>query len=453
MPGSVPGIFFGGGMKKRGLKIHLNIGTVIFGSILIYLVITLLIYAFKANIDVYQVVSGPLSGNDTYTALILRNETVVKSLVDGYVNFYVSSASKVSKSELICSVTSESIPVTSVTLDSDDYSYLRSLASEASLKFDGIDFEDVYDLQYNISNILWDSSAIDSSNGSFYSSDLDGVVSTVIDGYEDMTEEELSSDLGQNTSNEKYRLKNQDEVEAGDDLYRIVSDEEWYIYISITDEQFIKLASLSSIKVKFLSDDNTETGNISYIEKDGQRYAKITFTSGMIRYVDERFVDVEIISNTQTGLKIPVSAVVTKEFYVIPEKFLTYSGDDSSEAGFLRETTDENGEKSTEFVSTTVYAMSDDDDSEVLYYVDMESFEDGEIIIATDSDSKYTIGATDTLEGVYSLNKGYAVFRRIVIIDQNSEYCIVEEGTDYGLSLYDFIALDGSSVTEYQIVY
>ena len=48
------------------------------------------------------------------------------------------------------------------------------------------------------------------------------------------------------------------------------------------------------------------------------------------------------------------------------------------------------------------------------------------------------------------MNRGYAVFRIIEPVSNNSneEYTIVETGTSYGLSLYDRIALDGSSVTE-----
>ncbi len=32
----------------------------------------------------------------------------------------------------------------------------------------------------------------------------------------------------------------------------------------------------------------------------------------------------------------------------------------------------------------------------------------------------------ETLYGVYNINKGYAVFREVTIIDENEEYCIVE---------------------------
>lgn len=441
-------------MKKRRFRIHLNIGTVVFGVIFIYLIITLLIYAFKTHVDTYQVMSGPLSGNDTYTALIMRNETVVQSSADGYVNYYISDSEKVSKADLVCSVTSEEQPAMNAQLDGSDYERLRSLASNASKRFDRVNYSDIYDLQYGISNILWDNSAVDSASGDFFSSSEDGIISTLVDGFEGYTEADLTPDLGQDAGYNPVRLKNQDKVHIGDNLFRLVSGEEWCIIFPLTDDQLVRLASLSEIQVKFLSDNNTEMGTLTFLTQDDQRYGKITFNNGMIRYVDDRFVDVEIISNTQTGLKIPVSSIVTKEFYTIPESFLTYSGDNGEEAGFLKEVRNEDGTKTTEFVSASLYAKSEpeDENSEAVYYVDKSVFNEGDVLIATDSDSKFTVGQVGTLEGVYSVNRGYAVFRKINIIDQNSEYAIVEEGTTYGISLYDYIVLNGNSVSENQIV-
>lgn len=57
------------------------------------------------------------------------------------------------------------------------------------------------------------------------------------------------------------------------------------------------------------------------------------------------------------------------------------------------------------------------------------------------------------LEGVYCINQGYAVFRRVEIIDQNEEYAIVAKDTDYGLIRYDHIVKDASKVKEEDILY
>ncbi|MGN1177035.1 MAG: HlyD family efflux transporter periplasmic adaptor subunit, partial [Roseburia sp.] len=62
-------------------------------------------------------------------------------------------------------------------------------------------------------------------------------------------------------------------------------------------------------------------------------------------------------------------------------------------------------------------------------------------------------GETASLQGVYNINKGYAVFKQINILYQNKEYTIVETGTNYGLSLYDHIALDGTKINENDLIH
>ena len=80
-------------------------------------------------------------------------------------------------------------------------------------------------------------------------------------------------------------------------------------------------------------------------------------------------------------------------------------------------------------------------------------FEEGDALINTDTGEKYVIGETDTLEGVYCINKGYAVFRRIEILDENEEYAIVSKNTTYGLSRYDHIVRNADKVKEEDILY
>ena len=64
----------------------------------------------------------------------------------------------------------------------------------------------------------------------------------------------------------------------------------------------------------------------------------------------------------------------------------------------------------------------------------------------------YTVGKRATLIGVYNMNKGYADFKQINILYQNDEYAIVNSNTRYGLSVYDYIVLDASSVSDDQFI-
>ena len=85
--------------------------------------------------------------------------------------------------------------------------------------------------------------------------------------------------------------------------------------------------------------------------------------------------------------------------------------------------------------------------------MEKSAFEKGAVLVKPDSDDTYVIKDTGNLEGVYCINEGYARFRRISIIAQNEEYCIVEKGTTYGLSQYDHIVYDASDINEEDILY
>ena len=57
------------------------------------------------------------------------------------------------------------------------------------------------------------------------------------------------------------------------------------------------------------------------------------------------------------------------------------------------------------------------------------------------------------LEGAYNINKGYAVFKRIERLNTENGYCIVKKNSVSGLSTYDHIALDATSVIEDTVIY
>ena len=96
----------------------------------------------------------------------------------------------------------------------------------------------------------------------------------------------------------------------------------------------------------------------------------------------------------------------------------------------------------------TIYYATDN-----FYYIDSELVQAGDIVQKPESQDIYVIGSdTDSLQGVYNINKGYAVFKQINILYQNSEYAIVETKTSYGIAQYDHIALDASSIKEHELI-
>ena len=123
---------------------------------------------------------------------------------------------------------------------------------------------------------------------------------------------------------------------------------------------------------------------------------------------------------------------------------------------------DKDGKDTNTFVNATIYASEEVPSSgadkeakkpQYLYYVDKSAFQEGDAIVCQEDQSRFIVGEIGVLEGVYCINKGYAVFRRIQILDQNEEYAIVSKATTYGLSRYDHIVRNAEQVKEEDILY
>lgn len=164
----------------------------------------------------------------------------------------------------------------------------------------------------------------------------------------------------------------------------------------------------------------------------------------MIRYAEDRFLNVELILEDESGLKIPRSAVVDQKFYAIPREFITTGGNSSSDGVMVQKS---NGD--IEFVPVDIYDLSDD--GEVC--ISRDEIREGTVILKPDSAETCVIGKTKTLQGVYNINKGYAVFKKVKILCENDEYYIVREGEDYSLSNFDHIVQNGKTVNADEVVF
>ena len=458
-----------GFLKKIRNIFSLNIGTMLFGVLFIYMLFSVVLYLTSSNIESYLVISGPLARNETYTGLAIREETVHKAETGGYVNYYAREGSKINADGVVYGISSSKKTETDTELSSEDLSGIRSQMLSFSKGFNSSKFNNTYSFKYNLEGSILqyagvtgtsaDSSGVVTYGGQTLSkAEQDGIVLYSVDGYESKTADSLTaSDFDQNAYHETD-LKTQGTVSAGDDLYTLISDEHWSLMIPLSEKQAAKLADRTSVRVKFLKDDMTQSGDFSIVEIDGSKYGKIDFNKGVIRYASDRFLEIELVTNTVTGLKIPLSSIVTKEFYLIPSLYAT-TNEDSQETGFMLQSKDKNGNDTRTFVTASIYASIEDDsssDSEninYIYYVDKKSFKEGDVIVSQKDQSKYVISDEGVLEGVYCINQGYAVFRRIEILDQNEEYAIVSSNTSYGLSRYDHIVRNADKVNEEEILY
>lgn len=446
--------------RLRGV-FSLNIGTIVFGAVFLYMVISVFLYLTQDHISTYQVTEGPLAKNQTYVGIALREEEILYSNINGYVTYYAGNNTKVKKNGIVYGLgdtkyTEQPVEYTDAVLEN-----LRVDMASFSSGFDTNDYSDVYRFKYEIEGkilqntdtalygILSDGSQnINIGNQTVYTAPENGLILYSMDGYEGLTIDQISNETFHSKNYHLENLKSEEAITAGSPVCRLITDESWSVVIPLTDRQVIQLADRSWIRVKFLKDDAAQNADLSiYTSEDGSYYGKLQFSSGVIRYSSDRFIELELVTNTSSGLKIPVSAIVNKQFYTIPVEYSTKGGD-SDDVGFLLHRSDDKKDNSTEVVHLTIYEEKDG-----LYYVDANDLEEGDVIIQTETNARYSIGETDTLEGVYCINKGYAVFRKIIIIEKNDEYCIVETDTPYGIAQFDHIVENSSTVKEQEILY
>lgn len=472
---STPGI-----LAKLRKIFGLNIGTVMFGAILIYMIFSVILYLTASHMESYQVPSGPLSMNETYTGLSIMTENVVQADAGGYVTYYAREGTKINANGAVYSLNSSKAAGSGSSLSKEELTDIRSNMQSFSKGFDASKFNSTYSFKYQLNGSILqyasDNSSVSttstvnedgeevttttttaSSDPNIRRAQTDGIILYSTDGYESKTVDTVTAaDFDQN-SYQETDLKTDGQVNAGDDIYTIITDERWSLLIPLSEKQAANLKDRTSIRVKFLKDDLTQTGDFSIKEIDGSKYGKIDFNKGLIRYASDRFLEIELVTNNVTGLKVPLSSIVTKEFYAIPSKYMT-TDKDTQQSGFMLSGRNKKGNSTTTFINTGIYGRDEATDEKTqkvsyIYYVDKSKFSEGDAIIDPDSGEKFVIGDTEVLEGVYCINQGYAVFRRIEILDENEEYAVVSKETYNGLVRYDRIVKNADKVSEQDILY
>ncbi len=443
----------------------INIGMVFFAVIAFYIVVSVFTYLSRDHIVGYQVMEGSLSTNNIYNAVALRTEKIVESDTAGYVNYFATEGGRVAVGNLVYTVDEsgqlleylKSQGSEEVSLSDEDLSELRSQIVSFDSSFDPHNFHTVYDFSVSLdgtvhklsnNSILSNIQSLNASSATLqsinyrYAPDT-GIVVYSVDGLEDLTFDQMTSEIFDETAHEKQQLVNNTLVKAGDPVYKICTSEEWSVVIREDDEEKVQqLIDRDYVKVRFIKNQNESWGKVSsYTNPEGESFVKLTFTNSMITFCRDRYLNIELITEDERGLKIPNSSIVNKSFFLIPKSYLIRNNDNST--GVLKVKYDEQGNETSEFINVSVYS-----ETETQYYLDTDILRSGDTLIMLDSNQRYTISLTDTLIGVYNINKGYADFREISILYQNDEYAIVKSNTTYGLNVYDYIVLDSSTIDD-----
>ncbi|MEG0355562.1 MAG: HlyD family efflux transporter periplasmic adaptor subunit, partial [Lachnospiraceae bacterium] len=148
-------------------KWQFNIGLIIFGTIFIYLLASVLLYVTASHVSAYEVREGTILKDNAYTGIAIRNEEVIAADRDGYINYYVSEGSKVAVGANIYSIVNDKMDMgnasitegTSPVLSKEMQNKILLKMQKFNSNFDSQNFEDTYSFKSDIEDTILNASS------------------------------------------------------------------------------------------------------------------------------------------------------------------------------------------------------------------------------------------------------------------------------------------------------
>lgn len=461
-------------MGKDGLKSWIDLDSkrsklifvvlLLFFAYVIYLIAQL---AGRSTVAKYQVRSGSLALHNLYTGITIRDEHIVTSKDTGYVAYFAREGEHMGVGDTVYAVDetgslNELSKNTSgeSSLSDTELRELRSEMVDFSAGFNAGDFYKSYDFLYDIDGSLLRLANLNMMKsitevGGAYTAELvklrkadtPGYIVYHIDGYESLSANDINPDIFSKENYEKKQLTNNSLVGIGDPVYKLLTSENWQLVIPVDSQRAFELKEEGYVKVRFLKDRQELWASVDLIPGDAETiYVVLGFNSCMISYCTDRYLDIELIESNEGGLKIPVSSIAHKEFFLVPRDFVLEERDDTCKV--LLKTFTPDGNSSEEEMFIEIYSANEE-----YFYVSDPRMGIGDYLKKPNSMDEFPISMKGELIGVYYINKGYADFRQISILSQNEEYAIVKPNTTYGLTEYDYIALDASSLFDDDFIF
>jgi len=445
-----------------------NIAILILLAVFVYMVVCVYSFFSKEQIVGYEVREGSLVEENRYEAVIIRDEHLAESDKTGYVNYFSAERDRVGVGNLVYTLDesgtildyAQTSNLGKNSLEASDKENLRDTLDHFVSTFHTNDMSSLYQLDVSLHNqtqkiannqLLKNLANISSLSGmvKYYYAEKAGNLAFWIDGLENLTAAEVSTELFEKKDYEVTHMASNRLVAAGDVVYKLFDSEKWYVAFPLSDKELAqRYLQEEVVQVTFLKNNISIWGTVSIVPAiSGETIVLLEFQSSGINFLADRFVEIEVSLQEEVGLKIPVSAIAQKEFFLVPEEYVLFVEEEN--AHYINvESYMENGEKSIRKINVSPYSQKDGK-----YYLDDVSLNPGVRLVKIDSGEMYTVSEKASLTGVYNMNKGYADFKQITVKQQNMSYAIVESNTQYGLNVYDYIVLNAGAVSEDDFLY
>ena len=457
---------------KKKHRTHINIGTIVFLTIVIYLTASIIRDLGRERLAVYEVGESVIDDEIRGQGVILRDESLETISQDGFVNCYLKDGSKVKNGGVIYTIdTSGKIT-----------SYLNELAAgkneisqeektkvfydlrDLSESFSDDNFAEVYNAKNTINyDLMAYSDTIISDNKKDINKKFGknsyvevkspeaGLISYFSDGLEGLSEEKTD----QAVFNRKVKmedLRTREQVKEGTPVYRLIRSQDWKLMVSVSKDEYERLKNLkktdnNTVEVTFLKDNFTVKASFECKKKEDGCYVLLSFHDYVQRYMNQRYLSVRILLSETKGLKIPSSSLVEKDIYRIPARFLTKGSDSDTDNQINILLINKKGQKFLRQKTVTIYQREDEN-----VCIGTAGLNKGDIISSTDKTDRFSLVEISKIQGVFMVNRGYALFKPVSVIRRNEDYCIVSPDKS-GIVLYDRIILNSNTIKENDVIY
>lgn len=437
-----------------------RIGGIVFGVLCIYLIVLIFTFLTKKNVAFYEVTIGDLSSYHSFQALSIRKERLITSPGDGYITYLTRENTRASAKTVVYALHQTSNLYhdlkkatqkdESPLLDEEKKEEILSMLDDFSYSYRDDSFYEVVSFQDSLNGKLLETLAKNNGTSSVlpgmsaYYAYQPGIVLYEKDGLESLSLKTFTPNEVEGVDYNKIAFSTQEKVHMGDEIYKVITDETWYLVVPLESSLKAQLKDDTYVDVKFLHDNREMTVPFTIKHRQGKEYLCMELNSGLIRYAKERYVDIDLILNKTKGFKLPNSSIVKLPFLAIPKDDIMES---KNKKGVMKVVKDKSGNETAEFVATSLYA-----EDENFYYVRSEKLQKGDRIQVPGSAEKNLLQRDKKFPCVYCMNKGYAVVKIVSVLENNDDYSIVEMNTPYGLRNYDHIVLDGTLVKEGEMV-
>ena len=269
-----------------------------------------------------------------------------------------------------------------------------------------------------------------------------GLVSYFIDGLENNFLLDKLDSLTFENINIKAQAKeinNNSFVNAGENIFKVVEDNNWYIACRVKNK-YIKDLKESDWKIIYLKQDN------NFVEVEFMIYkilAKNKSESILILksdkfmhdFVDVRNIKFKLEDSKKHGYKILNKSIATKNLFKIKKEFIY-----KDESYYVIKKAGENNK-----VKVKIY-----DEDENYFYVESDEVKIKDVLVKeNDKKDKFVINDVKKIRGVYLANNGIAEFKKINFDgDLKNDFVVLDEKLNPEIKIYDMIVLNAENIID-----